>query len=62
MTLEEARNLIGARVTHYAQGVIHAVTDHYIWIAFDGDETALKSAKPESLTLDAVAEPVDGAR
>jgi len=60
MTLEEARNLIGARVTHYAQGVIHAVTDHYIWIAFD--ETALKSAKPESLTLDAVAEPVDGAR
>jgi len=55
MTLDEARDAIGQRI-------IHAVTDHYIWIRVDGDETALKSAKPESLTLDAVAEPVDGAR
>jgi len=42
MTVEEARNLIGARVTHQAAGVIHAVTDHYIWIRVDGDETALE--------------------
>jgi hypothetical protein len=62
MTFEEARNLIGARVTHHASGVIQDVTDHYIWIRVDGDETALKSARPETLTLEPAAEPVDGAR
>jgi hypothetical protein len=56
MTLEEARAHIGARVTHHATGVIHAVTDHYIWIRVDGDETALKSARPETLTLEVVEE------
>jgi hypothetical protein len=56
MTLDEARNLIGARVTHHAVGVIEDVTDHYIWIRYDGDETALKSARPETLTLEVVEE------
>jgi hypothetical protein len=56
MTFEEARGHIGARVTHHATGVIHAVTDHYIWIRVDGDETALKSARPETLTLEVVEE------
>jgi hypothetical protein len=51
MTFDEARNHIGARVTHQAQGTIHAVTHHYIWIRYDDDETALKSARPENLTL-----------
>jgi hypothetical protein len=61
MTLDEARSHIGARVTHQATGVIHAVTDHYIWIRYDGDETALKSARPESLTLDVEPSAADGA-
>jgi hypothetical protein len=61
MTLDEARAQVGQPVTHHATGVIHAVTDHYIWVRYDGDETALKSARPEDLTL-AVHEPVDGAR
>jgi hypothetical protein len=56
MTLGEARAHIGARVTRHATGVIHAVTDHYIWIRVDGDETALKSARPETLTLEVVEE------
>jgi hypothetical protein len=56
MTLAEARAHIGARVTHHATGVIQDVTDHYIWIRVDGDETALKSAKPETLTLDELVE------
>jgi hypothetical protein len=51
MTFAEARAAIGARVTHHASGVIHDVTDHYIWVRYDGDETALKSARPETLTL-----------
>jgi hypothetical protein len=51
MTFDEARDHIGARVTHQVQGTITDVTQNYIWIRYDGDETALKSTRPEHLTL-----------
>jgi acetoacetate decarboxylase len=61
MTLDEARVQVGARVTHHATGVIQDVTDHYIWIRYDSDPTALKSARPEDLTVaEPAAEPADG--
>ena len=63
MTLDEARAQVGARVTHQATGIIHDVTDHFVWIRYDGDGVVAKSARPEDLTLtEAVDEPVDGAR
>ncbi len=53
MTFEQARASVGARITHPPSdigGVIRNVTDHYVWVQYDGDKWAVP-AHPESLTL-----------
>ena len=51
MTLNEARAHLGAEVTHHATGVIEAVTDHFVWVRYNSDPTALKSVRPENVTF-----------
>ena len=57
MTLDEARAQVGQSVTHHATGTIQDVIEHFVWVRYDSEPTALKSARPEDLTL---AGPYDG--